>query len=103
MILTPLQIFGGIALIVLLCAIVMTLVHLYLPLRTKTVAELQDQMSTLKHNWAYYSDSLEAYQARIENLEDRDITINQPVTSQDDPMALWDAIVNHARREEHLP
>lgn len=103
MILSPLQAISMVALIVLLCAIVMTLIHLYLPLRTKTVAELQAQMSTLKHNWAYYSDSLDAYQARIEKLEDQGVTINHPVTSSDDPMALWDAIVNQAKREEHLP
>lgn len=105
MIPSPLQALAMIALTVLLSGAVMVLVHRHMPLRNKTIADLQDQIYGLEAEQSVHDEHIGRLQRRTGITSD--IAISGPVTGKnlnlpadDDAMALWDAIVNDARKHE---
>lgn len=101
MILTPLQLFGCITLIILASVSATILMISFVRHR------LQTQIDNL-HHYTRWSRQLSAKEftetdQRVAALEGRDITINEPVVNPtDDVMDLWEAIVNAEKREPRL-
>lgn len=97
MILTPLQAIALVALIVILCAAVMAIIHLYLPHGSKAFIELKTRVKNLEAE----NTNLKA---RTQLLEERSVDhqvyghTSYRVPAHEDPMALWDAIVHDAHQ-----
>lgn len=106
MILTPLQALTMVALAVLLSGLVMVLIHRHMPLRNKTIADLQDQIYGLEAEQSVHDEHIGRLQRRTGITVDPVIsgpvttTTNLNLPADDDAMALWDAIVNDARKHE---
>lgn len=98
MILTPLQALAMIALTILLCGAAMILIHRHIPVRNRQIERMELTMHQLKA-------TSEATRRRLLKLENttkaNTTTTNLNLPADDDAMALWDAIVNDARKHEN--
>lgn len=105
MFLTPLQSLAMVALIVILAGAVMVLVHWYMPPSTKTIRRIRDQVDQTHPLYQMTLERVSQTENRLRALEEGSVEKRiygrrdaQSATRPDDPMALWDAIVNDAHQ-----